>query len=186
MRVKTLLMRMCAVQRVRACVRALSVHFCAGYPHFTFQSFVLFGSAWCCCCCCTCHVYITTSLQLSSSTQFFGRNGTTTVAHQVPLSRRPRTGHQLVRACACCVSCGNEQIVTKEVKGRCERGRAIQTHTYLLGIFQATVQPWLQQQQRYNSTSVSNSGVYDSHDVFVFYIYFEVCVQCSQGHTFYT
>ena len=69
--------------------------------------------------------------------------------------------------CACRVSYRNEHKISREVQGCCARGRATQTHTYLLGISKATAQPWVQQQRRHkqqcSSSRVSNSGLCGSH-----------------------
>ena len=138
-----------------------------------------FGGGGCsACCCCTCHVYITPSLKLSNSV-LCGSHGATAVTHHHTLPFVTATDGESVCACACHVSYRNEHIISGEVQGCCEGGRAIEAHICFLGISKATAEPWVQQQQR--CISSTTAPVLQPLALVRRWFCVHICVQCSPG-----
>ena len=165
MRVLRVRVCVCAVCVLRVRVRYVCVCACVRVCAFvcwnaTFQVFH-FCSA---CCCCIMSVSHRSS---SSQALYFVAATVQRQSHIELFLFAAGSDGASVCTCACHVS----HILSREMQGCSAGGRAIQTHTYFLGISRATARPRLQYQ--YNSTIASSSGLCESHGAFVL-----ICV-CS-------
>ena len=124
------------------------------------QLLLFFASGACCCCgCCCCSfiyvsnqhvVFITPSLKLSSSVLWQPRYNSSRKIRFSFCDGHGRCISLCVRVRVMFPMLTNTCMISREVAGRCEGSRAIQTHTFFLGVTTAAAV-----QQQYNSSTTA-------------------------------